>query len=71
MFEEEGRGMFLSEGGPAGKISYDPIEHSGLVSGDIIDTSIWTNLLSVDGKPCEFDQVHKSTDVLAIYCDPR
>jgi hypothetical protein len=73
MFEEEGRGLFSTAGdrGSLGKNSVDPVQHEGLNSGEIIVHTLWDSLVDPEGKTCEFEKVHKGSDIIAIYCDPR
>lgn len=70
MFEEEGRGMF-SDVSSRGKVSFDPVEHEGVKSSEVIPTDVWTSLVDADGKAVDVEKVMGIVDVIVVYCDPR
>jgi len=72
MYEEEGRGMFNADT-PAqgGKVSFEPIEHEGLKSGEVVSPTAWDVLVDAEGKPADLGSIIKGMDVLVVYADPR
>lgn len=68
MFEVEMGG--INPGGST-KRSEIPIEHEGMKSGEVLKSSAWQALVNSEGEQIDLSKVHKSSDVLVLYADPR
>jgi hypothetical protein len=75
-YEDFEQAMREEEAGDMGvtgnKLTPEPIQHSGLMSDDLISKDIWSSLFFSDGSFCDFQKVMRpNSDLLLVLADPR